>query len=85
MNDAIKQYEKHGHVKTPVLKAIRAYCIGCSGGSRSEVAKCPIVLCELYPFRMGSNPWRRSRDNTTINREKMTARLQEARSNMMNK
>ena len=29
--------EKHGHVSTPVLKAIKNNCIECSGGSFSEV------------------------------------------------
>ncbi len=40
------------------LKAIRAYCIGCSGGSRSEVARCAATDCELYEFRFGRNPRR---------------------------
>ena len=38
------------------LKAIRAYCLGCSCGSANEVKLCPIARCELYPFRFGHNP-----------------------------
>jgi len=43
---------------TPVLKAIRAKCLDCSGGSHAEVADCLVKSCALYPFRMGKNPWR---------------------------
>ena len=43
---------------TPVLKAIRAKCLDCSGGSHAEVAGCLVKNCTLYPFRMGKNPWR---------------------------
>ena len=47
-----------GFEPTPVLKAIRAKCLDCSGGSPSEVADCLVKNCALYPFRMGRNPWR---------------------------
>src|SRR5262249_46684144 len=42
----------------PVLKAIRAKCLDCSGGSHAEIADCLVKSCALYPFRMGKNPWR---------------------------
>lgn len=38
------------------MKAIRAQCIGCSGGSRSEVRKCQVTSCPNYPLRMGYRP-----------------------------
>jgi len=47
-----------GHQPMPVLKAIRAKCLDCSGGSRSEVADCLVRDCALYAFRLGINPWR---------------------------
>jgi hypothetical protein len=47
-----------GHLPMPVLKAIRAKCLDCSGGMQSEVRECVVRDCALYPFRMGSNPWR---------------------------
>ena len=34
-------------------KAIRAKCIDCMGGDKSEVRKCTAVKCPLFPFRMG--------------------------------
>jgi hypothetical protein len=47
-----------GHAPMPVLRAIRAKCLDCSGGMQSEVRDCLVRDCALYPFRMGSNPWR---------------------------
>jgi hypothetical protein len=47
-----------GHSPMPVLKAIRTKCLDCSGNSHAEVADCVVRGCALYPFRMGSNPWR---------------------------
>lgn len=47
-----------GFEPVPVLRAIRAKCLDCSGGSHAEVADCSIRLCALFPFRLGKNPWR---------------------------
>jgi len=41
--------------KTP-LKAIRAHCIACGGGSLAEVRYCTVVKCELWIYRMGKRP-----------------------------
>ena len=43
---------------TPV-KAIRAKCLDCSGGSAKEVKECPVIACALHPFRLGRNPNRK--------------------------
>jgi hypothetical protein len=47
-----------GHDKKPILQAIREKCLDCSGGSRAEVKDCLVPKCALYPFRLGTNPWR---------------------------
>jgi hypothetical protein len=52
--DVLAQY----HPPMPVLKAIRAKCIDCSGGSADEARKCTVLGCALWPFRMGTNPHR---------------------------
>lgn len=39
------------------LKAIRAKCLECSGGSSNEVKLCPIDKCALYVYRSGHNPY----------------------------
>ena len=42
-------------ILTPI-KAIRSYCIECSGGAKAEVKFCTIEKCPLYPYRMGKRP-----------------------------
>jgi hypothetical protein len=44
------------HPESPI-RAIRANCLSCSGGSPSEVRKCTAVGCALWPMRMGVNPF----------------------------
>lgn len=63
---------------TPV-KAIRAKCIECSGGNRSEADRCQIKDCPLYAYRHGKNPNRKPRSMTDEQREKMRANLEKAR------
>lgn len=45
-----------GHPHAPI-KAIRAKCLDCCGGSEAEVRKCVSVTCPLWPMRMGRNPF----------------------------
>jgi hypothetical protein len=52
-------YLELGHEARPVLDAIREKCFDCSGASWREVKLCRSTACALYPFRLGSNPWRR--------------------------
>ena len=40
------------------LKAIRAKCIDCCGGSARDVALCEISDCPLFPYRFGKRPHR---------------------------
>lgn len=64
--------------KNPV-KAIRKKCIECSGGSKSEVEKCVIPDCPLYPFRMGRNPFRTVREMSEEQKVAAIQRLAKAR------
>jgi hypothetical protein len=43
---------------TPV-KAHRAQCLRCTGGSTKQVRDCPQVDCPSFPYRMGKNPNRK--------------------------
>jgi len=45
-----------GHPESPI-KAIRAKCLDCCGGSEAEVRKCTAIGCPLWPFRMGRSPF----------------------------
>lgn len=57
------------------LKAIRAKCLDCSGGSSEEVRQCVIPDCPLYPFRLGKSPNRKPREYTEEQRKAMAERL----------
>lgn len=45
-----------GHTKAPLLTVIRENCIECAG-SRSEVRRCAMAHCALWPYRMATNPF----------------------------
>lgn len=51
-------------VITNPLKAIRAKCLDCSCWQVNEVRLCSHEKCALYPFRMGTNPYREPRKLT---------------------
>ena len=61
------------------LKAVRAKCIDCSGGSIHEVKLCVIPECPLYPFRLGKNPYRKRRKLTDQQRREIAERLRKSR------
>ena len=48
-----------GHEPMPPMRAIRAKCIDCCAGSVAEVRVCTALSCPSWPYRMGSNPWRK--------------------------
>jgi hypothetical protein len=68
------------NLKNPV-KAIRAHCIDCSGGSLKEVSVCPMTECPLYPFRLGKNTFRKviKKELTDEQRAELADRLKKAR------
>lgn len=43
-------------MKLTPIKAIRTKCIECTGNQISEVRKCHITGCALWPYRMGHRP-----------------------------
>lgn len=48
-----------GHEPMSPLQALRARCLDCCGYQEREVALCPAVDCPSWPFRMGTDPWRK--------------------------
>ena len=48
-----------GHGGGSLMRVIRAKCLDCSAGSRAEVATCTVAACALWPYRMGTNPFKR--------------------------
>lgn len=49
-----------GHVPLPLLRVIRNFCIECCGGDRTEARRCVAVRCQLWPYRLGKNPFRQN-------------------------
>lgn len=48
-----------GHEPMSPLQALRARCLDCCGHQEKEVALCTAVDCPSWPFRMGTDPWRK--------------------------
>ena len=47
-----------GHEQTPISKVIRKKCLDCCGFQQSEVRKCVSTSCDLWPYRMGKDPFK---------------------------
>lgn len=61
--------------KITPLQAIKNHCLDCCFGSRKEVVACEDDDCNLYPFRLGKNPFHPSRALTEDEKKKMVERL----------
>lgn len=70
--------DKEKKLTNPV-KAIRAFCVECCGGSTNEVKLCQSSRCALHPFRLGKNPYRVKRELTEDQRLAAAERLKKAR------
>jgi hypothetical protein len=65
---------------TSPLKAIKLKCRNdCCVGDRDMWKNCVVTDCQLYPFRMGTNPFRKKREMTEEQKEKSSERLRKAR------
>ena len=67
-----------GHVATPILSVIRAKCLDCCCYQPSEVRRCTATGCALWPYRMGTNPFR-TRELSEEQRSAAAERLKRAR------
>jgi hypothetical protein len=63
---------------TNPVKAIRAKCLECSSESVVEVKECPVKNCALYPFRFGTNPYRKKRILSEEQKSLIAGRLKNA-------
>ena len=64
---------------TTPLDAIKDFCMECCGYQRDEVKNCSAPICALYEFRLGKNPYRKTKDYTEEELEKMRERVRKAR------
>ena len=60
------------------VKAIRARCLDCCCDQPSEVRKCVSTDCASWPFRMGTNPFRKKPKLSEAERLRRAAYLQGA-------
>jgi hypothetical protein len=63
-----------GHSKRPLLAAIRQNCIECCAGAVAEVRRCRMIACPMWPYRMGTNPFRAVREVSEDQLEVLRAR-----------
>lgn len=73
------EFASLGHEAQPILSVIRAKCIDCCCGAYSEVANCTSMKCALWPYRMGTNPFRNGRTFTEEQKAASADRMQKAR------
>lgn len=77
--------QRNGKPKsTSPLDAIKDFCMECCGYQRDEVKTCSAPMCPLYDFRLGKNPYRKTKDYTEEELEKMRERIANARANKKN-
>lgn len=72
------QLEAAGHFPDKLTSIMREKCIDCCAGHLSEVRLCTVTDCSLWPYRMGTNPFRK-RTLTEDQREAAKERLSVAR------
>lgn len=60
-------------------KAIRRKCLECCCGSAHEVKLCTVEKCPLYPFRLGTDPYRTKRELSPEQKEQQRKTLALAR------
>lgn len=62
------------NIETNPIKVIRLHCLSCAYSAK-EVALCPCTSCHLWPWRFGKNPYRKKREYTDKEREKLREQL----------
>ena len=67
------------HKANSPQKAIVNFCISCMGYHKSYVKECKALNCPLYDFRLGKNPYRKSREYTEEEKEQLKERAKKAR------
>lgn len=69
---------RFGVPRRSATAVIRAKCLDCAG-TWHEVKLCECANCPLWPFRLGRDPWRASRELTAEQRAEAADRLRRGR------
>ena len=73
-----EDFARYGVERISRGDAIRAKCRDC-GESPRAILECAVSTCALWPFRMGTDPWREKREMTDEQRAAASERLRLAR------
>ena len=82
--DTIKtedEFNKEVSENTNVLRAIRLKCLDCSTYNINEIKECSVKNCPLYPFRLGNNPFRKKKEISEEERNKLSERMKNLKRN----
>ena len=79
--DSVQKIENEilKHKANSPQKAIVNFCISCMGYHKPYVKECTSLNCPLYDFRLGKNPYRKSREYTEEEKEQLKERARKAR------
>ena len=73
----VAQLDRLAIRRHPILSAVRAKCLDCTGDQPAEVRLCASASCALWPFRFGVNPWH-TQEITEEERERRRERAKSA-------
>ena len=82
--DTIKteeEFNKEVSENTNPLRAIKLKCLDCSTYNINEIKECPVKKCPLYPFRLGKNPFRKKKELSEEERNKLSERMKNLKRN----
>ena len=82
--DCIKtdeEFKKEVSENTNPLRAIKLKCLDCSTYNTNEIKECPVKECPLFPFRNGNNPFRKKRELSEEERNKLSERMKNIKRN----
>ena len=62
----VKTLRSIGHKKMPLMSLVRKTCIDCTAGSYSTIRNCEMTSCMFWPYRIGTNPFRKGRELSDV-------------------
>ena len=62
-----------GHEKDSLLTVIRKKCLDCGAGQTGEVRLCTATACDLWPYRMGTNPFAKRKSSPELKANRQAA------------
>ena len=82
--DCIKteeEFDREVSENTNPMRAIKLKCLDCSTYNTNEIKECIVKKCPLYPFRLGKNPFRKKKELSEEERNKLSERMKNLKRN----